>query len=134
MRSALDSPPTFPETSHLSSSWKDGKGRFLIDGFPRKMDQAVKFDRSVCESTAILFFDCSEDVMLERLTERGKTSGREDDNKESIVKRFRECEDLWWLHIFGQQESLDRFVTQAHSRKRRCQSSTTTAIRRRSSR
>lgn len=28
--------------------------------------------------------------MLERLTARSKTSGREDDNKESIVKRFRE--------------------------------------------
>ena len=28
--------------------WKDGKGRFLIDGFPRKMDQAVKFDEDVC--------------------------------------------------------------------------------------
>ena len=29
--------------------------------------------------------------MLSRLLERGKTSGRADDNKESIVKRFREC-------------------------------------------
>lgn len=28
--------------------------------------------------------------MLERLMERGKTSGRDDDNKDSIVKRFRE--------------------------------------------
>ena len=27
--------------------------------------------------------------MLKRLLERGKTSGREDDNKESIRKRFR---------------------------------------------
>ena len=27
--------------------------------------------------------------MLERLLERGKTSGRADDNAESIIKRFR---------------------------------------------
>ena len=27
--------------------WQDGKGRFLVDGFPRKMDQAVKFDEDV---------------------------------------------------------------------------------------
>lgn len=27
--------------------WANGKGRFLIDGFPRKMDQAVKFDEEV---------------------------------------------------------------------------------------
>lgn len=27
--------------------WASGKGRFLIDGFPRKMDQALKFDEEV---------------------------------------------------------------------------------------
>jgi UMP-CMP kinase len=27
--------------------WANGKGRFLIDGFPRKMDQAIKFDEEV---------------------------------------------------------------------------------------
>lgn len=29
------------------SKWADGKGRFLIDGFPRKMDQALGFDETV---------------------------------------------------------------------------------------
>ena len=27
--------------------WGDGKGRFLVDGFPRKMDQAIIFDQTV---------------------------------------------------------------------------------------
>ena len=27
--------------------WQDGKARFLIDGFPRKMDQAEAFERDV---------------------------------------------------------------------------------------
>ena len=27
--------------------WGNGKGRFLIDGFPRKMDQALKFEEDV---------------------------------------------------------------------------------------
>ena len=27
--------------------WGDGKGRFLVDGFPRKMDQATIFDQTV---------------------------------------------------------------------------------------
>jgi UMP-CMP kinase len=27
--------------------WGAGRGRFLIDGFPRKMDQALKFDETV---------------------------------------------------------------------------------------
>lgn len=58
-------------------------------GFPRKMDQAVKFEEEVCPSRFTLFFDCPEDVMTERLINRGKTSGRADDNAESIKKRFK---------------------------------------------
>ncbi|KAF7535901.1 hypothetical protein G7Z17_g13129 [Cylindrodendrum hubeiense] len=65
------------------------KGRFLIDGFPRKMDQAVKFEETVCPAKMVLFFDCPEDVMETRLLKRGETSGRSDDNAESIRKRFR---------------------------------------------
>ena len=65
------------------------KGRFLIDGFPRKMDQAIYFENNVCPSTCTLFLDCPEDVMKERLLNRGKTSGRSDDNEEAIVKRFK---------------------------------------------
>ncbi|KAK5101569.1 bifunctional uridylate/adenylate kinase [Exophiala xenobiotica] len=65
------------------------KTRFLIDGFPRKMDQAVYFEQSVCPSQCTIFLDCPEDVMLKRLLNRGKTSGRSDDNEESIKKRFR---------------------------------------------
>ncbi len=73
----------------LAKQGGEGKGRFLVDGFPRKMDQAIKFDESVCPSQFVLFLQCSEEVMLSRLLERGKTSGRTDDNIESIKKRFR---------------------------------------------
>ncbi|KAG8720811.1 UMP-CMP kinase [Ceratobasidium sp. 394] len=74
---------------HPGNAWENGHGRFLVDGFPRKMDQAIKFDETVCLSSFVLFFDTTEEVMLARLLERGKTSGREDDNAESIKKRFR---------------------------------------------
>ncbi|KAG9102772.1 UMP-CMP kinase [Ceratobasidium sp. 370] len=82
---------------HPGAGWENGHGRFLVDGFPRKMDQAVKFDETasqsyvvtVCMSAFVLFFDTTEEVMLARLLERGKTSGREDDNVESIKKRFQ---------------------------------------------
>ena len=61
---------------------------FLIDGFPRKLDQAITFEETVQKAKLALFFDCTKQVMLERLIERSKTSGREDDNIESIEKRF----------------------------------------------
>ena len=66
-----------------------GKGRFLIDGFPRKLDQAHAFEEQVCPAKMVLFFECPEDELQRRLLERGQTSGRTDDNIESIKKRFR---------------------------------------------
>jgi adenylate kinase family enzyme len=66
-----------------------GGSTFLIDGFPRALDQAHAFEKSIKPSNAVLFFECSEQVMRQRLLERGKTSGRADDNEHTIVKRFR---------------------------------------------
>ncbi len=63
--------------------------KFLIDGFPRKMDQAVAFEQAVCPAKLVLFYDCPEAELERRLMERGKTSGRADDNAASIRKRFR---------------------------------------------
>jgi UMP-CMP kinase len=53
------------------------------------MDQALKFEQVVIPSKFTLFFDCPESVMEQRLLDRGKTSGRADDNIDSIKKRFK---------------------------------------------
>ncbi|CUS24914.1 LAQU0S21e01288g1_1 [Lachancea quebecensis] len=73
----------------IQENYEKGQKRFLVDGFPRKMDQAVTFEQEIVPSKFTLFFDCPENVMLKRLLERGKTSGRSDDNVESIKKRFK---------------------------------------------
>ncbi|KAL5483844.1 hypothetical protein EMCRGX_G020260 [Ephydatia muelleri] len=62
---------------------------FLIDGFPRELSQAPLFTQQICECTTVLMFECSEGVMVKRLLERGKTSGRVDDNEETIRKRLQ---------------------------------------------
>jgi len=80
--------------NRTANGWGDGRGRFLVDGFPREMDQGLKFENEVCVSRFVLFFTCTEAVMLDRLLERGKTSGREDDNAESIKKRFRTYQEV----------------------------------------
>jgi len=88
--------------------WTEGRGRFLIDGFPRKMDQALKFEETVCVSSCVLYFSTTEEVMLKRLLERGKTSGREDDNVESIKKRFRtyKFDTMPVIEYYGSQGKL----------------------------
>lgn len=72
-----------------ASMLESGAKIFLIDGFPRAVEQAAAFAQQIKECTAVLSFECTEQAMRERLLERGKTSGRADDNEETIVKRFR---------------------------------------------
>jgi UMP-CMP kinase len=77
------------ENAMRTAMEKENKKMFLIDGFPRKLDQAHAFERSVVPSKFTLFLSCGEEVMQQRLLKRGETSGRIDDNLESIKKRFR---------------------------------------------
>ncbi|RKO91109.1 adenylate kinase-domain-containing protein [Blyttiomyces helicus] len=66
----------------------DGEG-FLIDGFPRQLDQAVAFEEQIAKCKFVLYFECTEGLLEKRLLKRGETSGRADDNIETIKKRFR---------------------------------------------
>lgn len=63
--------------------------RFLIDGFPRDVGQAKSVEASIGAPAQVLFFDAPEDVMVARLLERGRTSGRADDNADAIRKRLQ---------------------------------------------
>ncbi|KAH8813325.1 UMP-CMP kinase-like protein [Xylogone sp. PMI_703] len=78
----------------IMSKHKSQSNKFLIDGFPRGMEQATKFEESVCPGKFVLFFDCPEDVLVKRLLKRGETSGRSDDNMESIKKRFKTFQEV----------------------------------------
>jgi len=61
----------------------------LVDGFPRALDQIDEFLSIVgYDCDFVLFFDCNEELLTQRLLKRGETSGRADDNLESIQKRF----------------------------------------------
>ncbi|KAI1382286.1 uridylate kinase [Hypoxylon crocopeplum] len=102
MRQVLDDQP-------VPSAGKAKKGKFLIDGFPRKLDQAVKFEEAVVPARFVLFFDCPEAELERRLLERGKTSGREDDNADSIRKRFRTFVDTS-MPVVDYFDAQDRVV------------------------
>ena len=41
------------------------------------------------EVKTLIYLDCSLETLESRLLERGKTSGRSDDNLDAIRKRFR---------------------------------------------
>jgi UMP-CMP kinase len=67
-------------------------GRFLIDGFPRNLENLNNWEKIMGEKVDvpfILHLVCSEEVMMGRLLKRGETSMRSDDNIDIIKKRFR---------------------------------------------
>ena len=90
---------------------KNGKNKFLIDGFPRNKDNLDGWEKEMGAKVnvkMVLFFDCNQEVRwrlspaiwslttmfllqtcMERCLQRGAAgSGRSDDNEESLKKRF----------------------------------------------
>ncbi len=65
---------------------------FLVDGFPRNLDNLEGWQRVVGGRVGVSFvlvLECPVEVMEQRILERGKTSGRADDNLAALHKRFR---------------------------------------------
>ena len=64
----------------------------IFDGFPRTIpqDEALKkmLAQRGTEVSAVLQLEVPEEMLTERLLNRGKTSGRADDNAETIRKRL----------------------------------------------
>jgi adenylate kinase family enzyme len=42
-----------------------------------------------CDIAFVLFFECPDEVMVERILQRGQSGSRSDDNAETIKARFR---------------------------------------------
>lgn len=68
---------------------------FLFDGFPRTIAQAEALDAFLAskeeEITATVALEANDEILVQRLLERGKTSGRPDDqDEEKIRNRYQE--------------------------------------------
>lgn len=63
---------------------------FLFDGFPRTEAQSVALDKLLklknTEIGVVLALDVSEEELVKRLLNRGKTSGRSDDTNETVIR------------------------------------------------
>ncbi|XP_058200891.1 UMP-CMP kinase 3-like isoform X3 [Rhododendron vialii] len=62
--------------------------KFIIDGFPRNMENLAAAQKIMkLEPVLVLFLECSQEVMIERILGR-KQKGRVDDNSETIKRRI----------------------------------------------
>ena len=66
-------------------------GGFIFDGFPRTVPQAERLDQLMTQHDSgincMIALEVAEEELVTRLLERGKTSGRPDDQDESKIRR-----------------------------------------------
>ena len=89
---------------------------YIFDGFPRTVNQAESLDRLLMSKgqgvAALIALDVDDDEIVVRLLERGKTSGRPDDNNEVVIrKRIRVYNDTTavvynYYDQFGKSQSI----------------------------
>lgn len=64
---------------------------FILDGVPRTIAQCEVLDKMLAESgeqiSSLIALTVSEDEIVQRLLERGKTSGRPDDANEEVIRK-----------------------------------------------
>ena len=81
--------------------------RFLIDGFPRSFDNVKGWNQQMGSKTlleAVLWFDCDSEKLKERIMKRAETSGRNDDNLETLAKRLSQFKSEQMPIIMSYQE------------------------------
>jgi len=73
-------------------SEQDARDGFVLDGFPRNLAQAEALDGMLAEIgrglDAVLFFDLSDELAVERIRGRALDEGRDDDSPDAIARRL----------------------------------------------
>ncbi|MDO8995802.1 MAG: adenylate kinase [Sediminibacterium sp.] len=92
----------------------DAKG-FLFDGFPRTTAQSEALDKLLklkqTEIGVLLAMEVSEEELVKRLLNRGLTSGRSDDNNETVIRaRIVEYKDKTTV-VANYYSQFDKVVT-----------------------
>ncbi|XP_015120900.1 adenylate kinase isoenzyme 1-like [Diachasma alloeum] len=62
---------------------------FVLDGYPREKSQAKLFEKAIRPPDVVIYLKAEESLLKERLLGRAITSGRRDDNEETIERRIK---------------------------------------------
>ena len=91
---------------------KDAAG-FIFDGFPRTVAQAESLDRLLAQHhtgvNCMVALEVGEEELVKRLLERGKTSGRPDDQDESKIRHRMQVYNTETAQVAGHYAGQGKF-------------------------
>ena len=74
-----------------------GEGGFMLDGFPRTLEQARSLDGILADAgigiDAVIFLEVPDEEVVQRITKRQEIEGRRDDTEDVIRNRLRVYKD-----------------------------------------
>ena len=93
------------------AGWEQKK--FLVDGFPRNKDNYDGWARIMGEDVEVVYvlhFDCNEEELTKRIMARSQSSGRSDDNPETLLKRFKQFDEegMPIIEIFQKENKVKK--------------------------
>jgi adenylate kinase len=88
---------------------------FIFDGFPRTVAQAEALDGLLTEMSTevakLIMLDVDDDEIVGRLLDRGKTSGRADDQDEATIRKRISVYRSETSPVYDYYDALDKSVT-----------------------
>ena len=88
---------------------------FLFDGFPRTLTQAEALDNFLASKnqsiTATVALEADDNILVARLLQRGKTSGRPDDQDEEKIRNRYDEYNLKTAPLMSYYKSQDKFYS-----------------------
>ena len=88
---------------------------FLFDGFPRTLAQAESLDVFLASKnqsiTATVALEADDNILVARLLQRGKTSGRPDDQDEEKIRNRYDEYNLKTAPLMSYYKSQDKFYS-----------------------
>lgn len=103
-------------TCSLAKREMDTHGKssvFLIDGFPRNKENLDGWNGvfgSECEILSVLLLDCSDEICTQRIKIRSQSSGRIDDNDDSLKRRFKVFQEETMVNINDNLSKLTKII------------------------
>ena len=86
---------------------------FIFDGFPRTVAQAESLDRLLARHgtgvACMVALEVGEEELVKRLLERGKTSGRPDDQDEAKIRRRVQVYNTETAQVAGFYDAQQKF-------------------------